>query len=211
MASSVSDATVLIVGKGPSARPVVRRSIIERGRSDQTTLVAALNGAIAFVNDVYCDFLFVNDVRAFDEIASIPDLPSIGTLVVPVMLHATTDGANLVRALDVRHRMPLHRTTEYYELPSNPNRNPSRRYFGAIKSVGETAVAWLLAEGFRKFETVGVDPDGGYHSAFDEIGRHTDKAPDWFAENWRCMWKRVDAAGGTIVRHAEEPASAGRD
>ena len=178
---------VLILGKGPSAREV-------DGLSDGP--VAALNGAAKLVTR-YITWLFVNDVEAFGEIGQ-RELWRVRHLVTPALMH---------QGGGARPGVPAHKAippgsgiVDHYELHTNPNRDSSLPFFGVVSSVGDTAVAWLLMQGYRDFVTLGIDPDGGYSDHFAGGPQRTDKPLDQYRRNWESMQRRVRGAGGTIER-----------
>lgn len=177
--------TVLIVGKGPSARPVDRCD---------SRIVCALNGASKLCG--WIDWLFLNDWSALKEISE-SCIAVTENVVVPSELHLDTAGKK-TRSFD---RLPdwiaegpsLH----IYELPSAKRKRPNVPRFGRILSVAETAVAWMLHLGYRRFETMGIDPDGGYHEAFSG-GQQVRKPAEWYVHNWQRIVHRVEAKGGRI-------------
>jgi len=169
---------VLIVGKGPSFRQI-----------EFDGKVACLNGAVNYYPNA--DWLFVNDMSAFGEIDT---MDGVGTIVLPTWLHCDVRGKKKVP----HEASPAPRDkVRTYCLHTAPER--SLPYFGRIMSVGETAVCWLLRDGYRKFETVGIDPKGGYHKKF-KGGQQTAKPKRHFKENWQLIEIRVLTAGGEIKR-----------
>src|SRR5690606_6749765 len=145
---------VVIVGKGPSARYVPPGAGAFR--------VAALNGAVRLCT--WADWLFVNDLSAFAEIAPDDLRRHTGRVVLPAELHIDLGKPRA----SPRAAIPFLRGRPYdlFELHTNPDRSPKLPYFGAIGSVAESAVAWLLHLGYRRFYTLGIDPQGGYSQYF---------------------------------------------
>lgn len=173
--------SVLIVGKGPSARPVP---------ADEPAIVVALNGASRICGRV--DYQVIVDHRALDELPP----PGEATLVHPVYLQGDPP----------RHwfddpRVLAYRARERFELPSAPERVHGVPWLGGCRSCGEAAVAWLLHQGHREFRTIGIDPEGGYSELFAG-GVQRETSPGWYRVNWRKMQRRVLQAGGTIRRVA---------
>jgi len=183
---------VLIVGKGPSARPV---------EATATRYVAALNEAASLCER--CDWLFVNDFSALATLSRAL-VANAGTLVLPNHLHRDPFGAthcHWARAIDTLGLTP--RRVDVYRLFSDPHFGSVRHLpeFGRIHSVAETAIAWLLRLGFGTFQTIGIDPAGGYADNFAG-GPQTDKPAEWFQQNWLALEARVQRAGATIERIA---------
>lgn len=169
---------VLIVGKGPSFRQI-----------EYDGKVACLNGAVNYYPNA--DWLFVNDMSAFEEIDT---MDGVGTIVLPTWLHCDVRGKKKVP----HEAAPVPKDkVQNYCLHTAPEL--SLPYFGRIMSVGETAVCWLLRDGYRKFETVGIDPQGGYHKKFNS-GQQVAKPKRHFKENWQRIKIRVLTAGGEIKR-----------
>ncbi len=174
---------VIIVGKGPTARHV-SKSPDYKG--------AARNGALRLCDRA--DWLFINDVCALKELSAWDIHFRAADMVVPTHLHADTSGRNVVSYRDfpfIAAKCPYT-----YSLPSAPKAEPT---FGTIFSVGETAVAWLLAEGYRQFLTLGIDPEGGYSDLFAG-GPQIAQPKRHFKINWQRIQDRVKDAGGTIHR-----------
>ena len=117
-------------------------------------------------------------------------------MVVPTHLHKDTSG----RKLEASKRFHIAPVNEAYALHTAPkSHREGRRFFGTIFSVGETSVAWLLAEGYRTFMTLGIDPEGGYSPLFAG-GPQVAKPKKHFKINWQRIKDRVEAAGGSIHR-----------
>lgn len=170
--------TVLIVGKGPSFRQM-----------EYDGKVACLNGAVNYYPNA--DWLFVNDMSAFKEIDT---MDGVGEIVLPTWLHCDVKGK-----VKVPHEAsPASKDkVRTYCLHTAPEK--SKPYFGRIMSVGETAVCWLLRDGYRKFECVGLDSGGGYHKNF-KGGQQVAKPKRHFKENWKRIEDRVLKDGGEITR-----------
>lgn len=181
-----SPRTVLIVGKGPTAQEVKR---------DDPRIICALNGACRLCGRI--DWLFLNDVSAIKEITE----SCIGVtenLVVPSELHLDTRGRRTLPFDQLPNWLVEDPCLFIYQLPSAKKKREDIPDFGQILSVGETAIAWMLEEGFRNFETIGIDPEGGYHDIFAGCAQDLTKPRAWYRRNWRRMAERVEAAGGTI-------------
>lgn len=185
---------VLIVGKGPTATVNAVRAALERGPHH----VAALNGAVRLCVD-RVDTLFVNDLSAFTEFDRW-DCERVGRFVLPTELHLDVRGDETI---DSKRVVPLlcGRPFSFYRLPTEKRGDfigvvPC---FGRIFSVAETAVAYLLHEGYREFRTLGLDPDGGYAPSFSG-GAQVERGPAHYRENWERCQRRVLEAGGSIER-----------
>lgn len=172
--------TVLIVGKGPSFR-----------QFEYDGKVACLNGAVNYYPEA--DWLFVNDLSAFEEINP-SSLETVGTIVLPTWLHCDVKGK--VRVPHEAAPVDSEKVSTYC-LHTAPEK--SLPYFGRIMSVGETAVCWLLHCGYRSFDCVGLDSKGGYHANFNG-GQQVAKPKRHFKENWKRIEDRVLKAGGEIRR-----------
>lgn len=180
--------TVLILGKGPSARYV--------DRSDPR-VICALNGAVKFCGR--CDWLFVNDVSALEEISE----SCVGitrNIVVPSELHQDRRGRRTMRFDQLPDWFVELPCLHIYQLHTAQKRRHDIPDFGRIWSVGETAVCWMLKQGHREFVTLGIDPVGGYHEEFQGGPQDLTKPANWYDQNWRRMEYRVHRLGGTISR-----------
>lgn len=174
----------LIVGKGPSARPV----------GNPGFPVIALNGAAVLCGRI--DWLVCNDVEMLAAIDP-EDIQRARRVLLPSLMHRD-GGDGLVCHGSVRPAL-MGRPVDLYELHSNQSRNSALPYFGEIWSVGETAVAWLLHQGYTRLHTLGIDPDGGYAERFQSQGANGPE-PEWFRENHRRICRRAANAGATIER-----------
>lgn len=174
----------LIVGKGPSARQV----------GDPGIPVVALNGAAILCERI--DWLVCNDVEMLAGIDS-EDIRRADRLLLPAMMHCNR-GKSLKSHRELRLQF-MGRPVDLYELHSNPHKDPVLPCFGAIWSVGETAVAWLIHQGFTRIYTLGIDPGGGYANLFRDSGL-PGLTKGWFQENHRRICQRAEEAGVIIDR-----------
>ena len=183
-----TDNTVLIVGKGPSLRHV------KRGESYE---VAALNTASEFCEHI--DYLFINDFIAYDrQIEGIWD--RVDNLILPTFPHGDDCKPDINKDFTwISKRTPHNVNLWLHELQSAPIKNPKDENFGPVATVGETAVAWLLKRGFRKFVSVGLDPDiCAYHKTFIAKG----EKPASYMDSWHGIERRLKEKGATIKRLA---------
>lgn len=180
--------TVLIVGKGPSVREIKR---------DDPRIICALNGACRLCGRI--DWLCLNDVSAIEEVTE-SCIGCTENLVVPSELHLDTAGKRTLPFDKLPNWLVEDPCLFIYQLPTAQKKREDIPDFGEILSVGETAIAWMLHEGYRNFETIGIDPEGGYHDTFQNDRQQTNKPKVWYRRNWLRMCERVERAGGTIQR-----------
>lgn len=182
---------VPVVGKGPTLWPP---------GPNERRLVCALNGAAVHCPRV--DWLFVSDVSAISELDE-QTMDRVDNLVIPTELHLRTDGTKTLhwpRTPDwFRFRPEIH----LYELNTAKKTHTGAPHFGAIFSVGESCVAWILRLGFREFFTRGIDPAPSYHVEFAGGRQLTEKPTSWYRKNLARISWRISHAGGRLTR--EEP------
>jgi len=182
-----TDKIVLIAGKGPSLR------YVRRGESYE---VAALNTASEFCEHI--DYLFINDFREFDR-QDMKVWDRVKNLIIPTYPH----GVGFIPQANMSHHiitdlLPAHIVVHLHELETAPVKDKSIDRFGPVATVGETAVAWLLVRGFRKFLSVGLDPDTcAYHKDFMAKGHK----PTSYGDSWRGIQRRLaEVKSATIKR-----------
>lgn len=185
----------LIVGKGPSARPV---------DLSEDYCVAALNGAVRMCE--HADYLFANDDSALAEFTFQDLATRVEVMVLPTHLHLATNGRQ-VRSVRKYQSILRRKQVLMHALPSADKlyimKGPILR-FGRQQSVAETAVACLIHMGHRDFYTVGVDVEGGYHTEFSEDQQVRTKRKDWYRTNWLRIAHRIRLVGGTLTRLVPE-------
>ena len=211
---------VILMGKGPSARPI---------EVSDKYVVGALNSAILFCDRI--DYFFLQDIETLDNVSP-DDIERIDTAVVPAhpyknhLQHPSLTFANLIAGL------PGIRNFSVYQNPlevSGIEQIPGLPYFPFIRSGGDAAVQWLLEAGHREFIFVGIDPDGGYHRKVEENSAPLDQTkriqiccpncdhdfaaditlghssgspnpPQWYKMQYQSMISKIMKAGGTF-RH----------
>lgn len=179
---------VLILGKGPTAKQV---------QAEDHRTICALNGACRLCGRV--DWLFVNDMSALGEITE-SCIEVTEHVVVPSELHLDIRGIGTMSFDELPEWFTYGPALHIYQLPSAKKMRKDIPSFGPIMSVGETCVAWMLRRGYRRFETLGIDPGGGYHEMFAGGKQDLTKPEDWYNRNWERMVERVESYGGTIQR-----------
>jgi len=176
--------TVLIIGKGPSAKPPH-----ELPATFRFSKIAALNGA-AKLCPWWVDYLFVNDLERFEELPS-EVLTRAKLLVVPTELHRNWGKETLPTAAHLPNPCP---PVSFYRLHTATMKTAAPD-FGKIASVGDTAVAWLLHRGYRKFLLSGVGSQPGYSEDFHRNENEPALPDSWFVQNWERIKTRLEEAG----------------
>jgi len=153
------DKPVVLVCAGPSARYV-------EGSDNYYT--AGVNVTPNLIEKT--DFWLLNDACYLSDLRS-ETYDSITNLVIPEFPH-TVNGTNYEPQINYNYA-----TLARMHVPSWINLFPfniqsaarfnlpyNKKYpFFNVKSSSEVAFKWLAHQGFRKFITLGHDPDGGYH------------------------------------------------
>ena len=164
---------VVLVSAGPTARRVI---------ASNKYYTCGVNVCPKLIEKT--DFWIVNDACYFQDFTDI-ELSTIKNLALPEFPH-TVNGVNYKPESTINYKkatenLPNHiniypfniHTSRKFNLPYNPN----ILYFEA-RSSNESAVRWLISQGFKKFVSLGQDPDGNYH---------------------KTMFSRPTAYGGKVV------------
>jgi hypothetical protein len=100
-----------------------------------------------------------------------------------------------------KHIAVYNYTFDFHEFPETDD----VRMYSVISS-GETAVAWLLDEGFKAFKTTGIDPhapDNVRHSVFESNGEGNwlhPNMPKGMKVSYDRTLHRVNQFGGSLIR-----------
>lgn len=181
------DRPVVIIGKGPNATGTT---------SDCPHPVCALNGAINICGRV--DYWFANDYTAFGEFHPVKLLNVRRAIILPEYLHLDTSGKRLIYWRDAIRGLTTGRYSVYtYNLHTSRSKNSLVPDFGTIMTVGETAVCWMLREGYRNFLLSGVGKRRGYSNQFAG-GAQTGKSAGHFARAFSRIKDRVAKFCGSI-------------
>ena len=210
----------LVVGKGPSIQEIP-------DWKDHTIVV--LNEATIYCTHV--DFLFVADIETLDNI-SLDEMRKVDTLVVPA--HPWVDHKQYP---DLTHLDLLARASGvgkfivYEGRLENPDIEPFSwlpRIDDAV-STGDTAIAWLLNQGYKEFVFSGLDPSGGYSKRSQNLAERltvnqplsitcpkcehhiggniaikhacaTPQPPEWFRGQYERLIERIESHGATYQR-----------
>jgi len=184
---------VILIGKGPSA--------IKIPKSDRY-LIAAINHAVEFSEEI--DFFFMNDLQVAKEIS----FKGIKKIIIPTFPHIHEQASNiscfeLLKMTDEKGEtyIPQNIDIDIYQLHTTPVPVGGVTYFGPIHSTGETAVSWLINNGYKEIITTGIDTVDGHHQTFEEKGQTgNERDASWFQKNYFRMLRRVREAEGEIKR-----------
>ncbi len=154
--------TIVLIGKGPSCRYI---------KANETIYTCCLNTSGRLTNRI--DFQFLGDLYIYEQILKIPNyFDKIKNLIIPLRFNLENKGDTLAYDL-IKDTLPEH--INVYNFTFNfhpyPETEEVRKY--SVISSGETAVAWLLDEGFINFKTTGIDPyapDNVRHNVFETNG-----------------------------------------
>ena len=174
---------VLIVGKGPTACPV---------QKSDNVIIAALNGAIKLVDQ--CDWLFVNDLRAFHELP-LNELRKTKRIVVPKFMHVDGHGNQFCSWTAILNLLPANMEVYLYNLHTSEI-DPHFPSFGRIHSVGDTALAWLIRLGYRYFASIGLGSIG--YSSYFAGGPQIKKNDQSYLRHWNWLQYRVNEVNGIL-------------
>lgn len=182
--------TVLVVGKGES-------SISTRKTDD--VLIATVNHALAWQN--YSDIHFQNDYY-FHEV-EVDFFCRARILVVPTYFHV--EGRYHVHASVLLDHLRFSGPIFLVELPDGPpdalKKIQSFRGAEITHSSGDLAFAWLLRQGYRRFESYGIGGSG--YSKF--YVNQAFSMPNRFVQNQKVhtahIRKRISAHNATWIQH----------
>lgn len=184
---------IVLIGKGPSCRYV---------NANKDVYTCCLNTSGRMTNRI--DFQFVGDLYIYEQFLKIPGyFDKVSNLILPLRFNLENKGNKLAREL-IADTLPNH--VNVYDFTFNfhpyPETEDVRMY--SVISSGETAVAWLLDEGFRTFITTGIDPhapDNVRHQVFESNGEGNwlhPNPPGGMLISYNRTCNRVDLFGGNI-------------
>lgn len=138
---------IILIGKGPTARFI---------KTNERIYTCCLNSSGRLTDRI--DFQFVGDLFVYEKMTQIPNyFDKVRNLIIPLRFNLENKGNTLAMDL-IKDTLPNH--IKVYNFTFNfhpyPETEDVRMY--SVISSGETAVAWLLDEGFINFKTVGIDP-----------------------------------------------------
>ena len=185
---------IIVMGKGPTAREVAR--------NDDEYYIAAANSAGRLAEHVH--FQFAGDGGyCLDALKAYPD--KIENLVVPTEFNL--ENPQRLRSLDflgdaIPDGVDVFEYIFEFHRQKYPPTDTQRCY--NVVSTGEVAIKWLVDEGFREFETVGMEVKSGdraRHPLFVNNGeaRILPTGGTWAEQTCTQAWKYVEAAGGSII------------
>lgn len=154
------DKFVILVSAGPTARNV---------KESSQYYSCGVNVTPKFIEKT--NFWVVNDGCYFQDLSS-EKLETIENLALPEFPH-TVNGVNFQPHPELNYekatkKLPNNIKIHPFNIQSckkfNMPYDPSIVYFD-VKSSNESAVKWLMHLGFRKFISLGQDPEGEYHSS----------------------------------------------
>lgn len=156
------DKEIVLIGKGPTCRQV---------KSNDNMYTCCLNTSGRMTDKI--DFQFLGDYYIYEQFLKIPNyFEKVSNLIIPVKFNL--ENKNDALAIDlIKDTLPPHINVFNYtfDFHSFPETEEIRMY--SVVSSGETAVAWLLDEGFLNFKTTGIDPhapDNVRHNIFETNG-----------------------------------------
>ena len=141
--------TVVIIGKGESAKPV---------QKTPDNIIVTINHALGF--QPYSDIHFHLDWY-FEDVP--PDFfCRTKALVVPTYFHVCSSSCRFVHASLWLSKLKFDGPIFLVQLPDGPKDNDIEMWSGKriVQSSGDLSFAWMLARGYRKFESYGIGGDG---------------------------------------------------
>jgi hypothetical protein len=184
---------IVLIGKGPTCRYV---------KTDDSMYTCCLNTSGRMTDRI--NFQFLGDLYIYEQFLKIPNyFDKIENLVIPLRFNLENKGDTLAYDL-IKDTLPEHINVFNYTFNFHPYPETEDVRMYSVISSGETAVAWLLDEGFKSFKTTGIDPyapDNVRHSVFENNGEG-----NWLHPNPRGGMKisydrsvyRVQQFGGTF-------------
>lgn len=215
---------IILLGKGPSSRPVAKSEKYDIATANNTIWLAP-ESTYAFFNDVELFFLCKKE-----------DFEKINTIIVPSYLHSHWARLEGLCKNDETHFSELaelfpgwfdHIDFILYELHPGDNSRPEEQQRTGLMnsqvpsldqwpgSTGGTAAAFCSKYlGYRDFILMGVDPNGGYNPVFKGAGHKdgtagfngqgTDEQPaHLYQQNYDLIVSFITRYGGR-VRHINE-------
>lgn len=156
------DKHIVLIGKGPTCRYV---------KTDDTMYTCCLNTSGRMTDRI--DFQFLGDLYIYKQFLQIPNyFDKIKNLVIPLRFNLENKGDTLAYEL-IKDTLPEHINVFNYTFNFHPYPETEDVRMYSVISSGETAVAWLLDEGFTSFKTTGIDPyapDNVRHNVFETNG-----------------------------------------
>ena len=185
----------IIIGKGPSARFV---------HSSEEYYVCCLNQSGRMTDKI--DFQVLGDHQVYKSMILIPDyFKKIDNLLIPVQFNQ--DNPEKKKSLELMSPEHIEHMNVYehsFHFHPYPETDDVRVY--TVISSGETAIAWLLDEGFKTFYTVGIDPyapDNIRHDVFEENNEGVGKYPNMpggMVISYNRMKQRANHFGATLEK-----------
>jgi len=189
---------VIIIGKGPSARFVP---------SSENYYTCCLNQSGRMTNKV--DFQFLGDHQVYKSMIKIPKYFSkVTNMILPVEFNQ--DNPEKKRSLELINPAHISHMNVYehsFHFHPYPETDDVRVY--TVISSGETAVAWLLDEGFKTFYTVGIDPhapDNVRHQVFEMNNEGVGNYPNMIGGmhiSYNRMMERIEKFGASMEEFNE--------
>lgn len=184
---------IALIGKGPSCRYV---------EADENVYTCCLNTSGRMTNKI--DFQFVGDYYIYEQFLQIPNyFDKVDNLVIPLQFNLENRGNALAYDL-IKDTLPKHIKVYNFTFNFHPYEETEEVRKYSVVSSGETAVAWLLDEGFTKFVTTGIDPyapDNVRHQVFEMNNegnwRHPN-APKGMLVSYNRSKHRVQSFNGTL-------------
>ena len=187
---------IVLIGKGPTARYI---------KADNKSYTCCLNTSGRLTDRI--DFQFLGDYFIYEQILKIPNyLDKVVNLIIPLKFNLENKGNALSYDL-IKETIPEHVRVYNYTFNFHPFPETEDVRMYSVISSGETAVAWLLDEGFRNFKTTGIDPNVPYlnqHSdIFESIGEGRSRHPmphgGYLISHNRSVY-RVEQFGGSFKK-----------
>ena len=186
---------IVLIGKGPSCRYI---------KTDDSMYTCCLNTSGRMTDRV--DFQFVGDLYIYEQFLKIPNyFDKVKNLVLPLRFNLENKGDAL--ALDlISDTLPEHVNTHSFTFNFHPFPETEDVRMYSVISSGETAVAWLLDEGFENFKTTGIDPyapDNVRHTVFESNGEGNwlhPNPPGGMEISYNRSVYRVEQFGGTFQK-----------
>jgi hypothetical protein len=151
---------IVLIGKGPSCRYI---------RSNNSMYTCCLNTSGRMTDRI--DFQFIGDLYIYKQFLKIPKyFDKISNIIIPLRFNLENKGEILAYEL-IKDTLPEHINVYSFTFNFHPYPETENVRMYSVISSGETAVAWLLDEGFKNFKTTGIDPhapDNVRHSVFEQ-------------------------------------------
>jgi hypothetical protein len=167
----------IIIGKGPSAKPIKKRSEFD---------IIALNNAVSLCEEV--DYLFINDFEILDLISK-RDWQKVKCLVLPIKPHFEMRPHPEKTYEDFLNQIPvvLSNVILHKLFPEQNVNNIEAPCYPIRYSVGTTAFQWMVENKYDYVEYCGIDREGGYDKKFiilDENNKPKNHACTPLNSNW---------------------------